>query len=447
VSARDPGLRRTLVHITMGGFAFALRWLTPLQAAGFAAAAVAFNRFVLPRVTSRSLERPGERPGFASGIVLYPLAVLALILVFWNRIHVAAAAWGLLAFGDGMASAVGRSVGGPRLPWNPAKTWSGFAAFVLFGGTASIFLFLWTRPGAVPDPALYAAGGLVAALAAALAESAPGRGDDNVLVPLVGGSLLFATTLLEPALLAAARPGIVRNAALGLGVNLVLAAIAWAAGGVRRSGVIAGVVLGTALYAFGGLAAFTLLLAFFVLGTAATKVGFARKAQLEVAQAQGGRRGAGEALANVGAGVVFALLALATPYSSLFEIALVAAFATAAADTVSSEIGQALGRRHVLATTFRPVPVGTGGAVSIEGTAAGIAASAVVAGVGLAFGLIQPSGALVVIAAALAGNYFESVLGASLERRLGLSNDAVNFANTVAGGLTGLLLARLLGAR
>jgi uncharacterized protein (TIGR00297 family) len=214
---------------------------------------------------------------------------------------------------------------------------------------------------------------------------------------------------------------------------------------VRRSGVIAGIALGTALYAFGGLAAFTMLLTFFVLGTFATRLGYARKAALGLAQARGGRRGATEALANVSAGAIFAFLALATPHAALFEIALVAAFATAASDTVSSEIGQAFGRRHLLATTFRPVAAGTGGAVSLEGTLAGVAASVVVAGAGLAAGLLDRSGMLVVIVAAFLGNYFESVLGATLEGRLGLSNAAVNFANTVAGGLAGLGLAYLSG--
>jgi len=429
----------------MGGFAFLLRWLTPLQAAALAATAVAFNLFVLPLVTKRGLERPGEARGLGSGIVLYPIAVLGLLLVFARSLHVAAAAWGLLAFGDGMATAAGKLVGGPTLPWNRAKTWSGLAAFVIFGGAASSFLFVWTRPDAVSDTRVFVVGGLIATIAAALAESVPSGINDNVLVPLVGATLFFATSAVDPACLDAAGGTMARNAAIGLAINLALAAAAWAAGGVRRSGVIAGILLGTALYAFGGFPGFAPLLTFFALGTAATKLGHARKAALSLAQEQGGRRGAVEALANVSAGTLFAFLALATPHAALFAIALAAAFATAAADTVSSEIGQAFGRRHLLATTFRPVPVGTDGAVSLEGTLAGIAASALVALTAVAVGLVDRSGALVVVLAACAGNYFESVLGATLEHRLGLSNAAVNFANTVAGGLAGLFLARAFG--
>ena len=59
-----------------------------------------------------------------------------------------------------------------------------------------------------------------------------------------------------------------------------------------------------------------------------------------------------------------------------------------AADTASSEIGKAYGRRTFLITTLRPVPPGTEGAVSLEGTTAGAVAALLVALVGAAGGLV-----------------------------------------------------------
>ena len=80
-------LTRKAVHISMGGCAFALRWLTPLQAAGCAAIALAFNLLLLHRLTGRALLRDGERSsGFSWGIALYPGVVLGLILVFHQRL-------------------------------------------------------------------------------------------------------------------------------------------------------------------------------------------------------------------------------------------------------------------------------------------------------------------------------------------------------------------------
>jgi uncharacterized protein (TIGR00297 family) len=213
---------------------------------------------------------------------------------------------------------------------------------------------------------------------------------------------------------------------------------------VTVSGAVWGTVLGTLLYALAGWRGFLLLLVFFVLGTLVTKVGYARKAALGIAQERGGRRGARHAFANAGAGVLFAALAIATPLHPAFTLALVAAFATALADTTGSEIGQAYGRTPYLITTFRRVPPGTDGAVSLEGTLAGILASAVLAGIASGVGLVTPGGAALVVLAAFAGTTFESYLGAMARGGPPADNEVVNFLNTLAGGLVGLGLLALL---
>lgn len=461
MSATRTELIRKGVHVSMGAFALLLRWLTPVEAALCAAAALAFNLFVLHRLTRRGLLRDGERErGYSPGIALYPAAVLALILVFHERLELAAAAWALIAFGDGMATVAGTLLRGPRLPWNPGKSWAGFVAFVLWGGASSAFLLRWVQQGALRGEGVTWIGGsflgagegevfllaacFAAALGAAMAESLRTGIDDNILVPLVGGTLLWTATLVEPGRLIDAAPSLASNFAWGVGVNALLAIGAYAARGVGISGAISGFLLGTTLYGFGGPRGFALLFVFFVLGTACTKVGYARKAALGIAQEKGGRRGAKNALANTTAGVVFAFLAVATPYPDLFAIAMVAAFATAASDTTASEIGQAFGRTHVLVTTFRRVPAGTDGAVSIEGTAAGIAASAVLAGAAWASGLVGAAGFAIVVVAAFVGSTLESYLGATFERMAVVDNEVVNFANTVAGGLAALGLAALV---
>jgi len=459
LSAIRGELIRKAVHVSMGGFALLLRWLTPWQAMICAAVALVFNVAVLHRLTRRSLLRENEREaGFSLGIALYPAAVLALLVVFRNRLELAAATWGLIAFGDGMASVVGVTARGPKLPWNPGKTWSGFLAFVGWGTVASAFLIRWVQIGALESPVTWIgpsflevgahgpffasniliAGCFAATLLAAFAESLPTGVDDNILVPLVGGTALYLATLVDPELLVAARPTIVQQALIGGGINLALAVAAFAAKGVGLSGALSGWCLGTALYAFGGWRAFLLLFVFFVLGTACTKIGYAKKAALGIAQERGGRRGAKNAFANTTAGVIFAFLAIATPWPALFTVALCAAFATAAADTVSSEIGQAFGRTPYLITSFRRVPPGTDGAVSLEGTLAGIGASAVVALTACGTGLISLAAAGIVVTAAFVGTTLESYLGATLERMKTVDNEVVNFANTVAGGLAAM---------
>jgi uncharacterized protein (TIGR00297 family) len=124
-----------------------------------------------------------------------------------------------------------------------------------------------------------------------------------------------------------------------------------------------------------------------------------------------------------------------TGHPVLFALAFAGAFATAASDTASSEIGQLLGRRTYLVTTFRPVPRGTEGAVSLEGTLAGVFASLVIAALGAGLGLFSWKGVPVVAFAAFVGTTFESVVGAALEKRQLLDNEALNFLNTLVGAL------------
>jgi dolichol kinase len=120
----------------MGGLALLLRYLSSWQAIILASGAVAFNVYALPRLAG-TLYRPGEiRRRLTSGIVLYPVAVLFLLVAFADRPDVAAAAWGVLAFGDGMATLVGRRVRSAPIPWNREKSIAGSVAFILFGGSA-----------------------------------------------------------------------------------------------------------------------------------------------------------------------------------------------------------------------------------------------------------------------------------------------------------------------
>src|SRR5712691_7987734 len=144
-------LARKLVHVGCVGFAFLLRYMSAGQAAAMAAAACLFNWQVLPRVGGKGLWRGADHAkGYPIGILLYPLSVLGLVLWFRSSLWIAAALWGVLAVGDGMASLVGQTVGGPRLPWNERKGWAGLVAFVLFGTLAAAVLIAWTAR--LPSP-------------------------------------------------------------------------------------------------------------------------------------------------------------------------------------------------------------------------------------------------------------------------------------------------------
>ena len=188
------------------------------------------------------------------------------------------------------------------------------------------------------------------------------------------------------------------------------------------------------------------MIAFFVLGTAATKLGYRTKAARGIAQEKGGARGWRHAWANGGVPAFLAVLAGMAPpgLRDLLALAYAAAVATAAADTCSSEVGKAYGRRTFLITSLRPVPPGTEGAVSLEGTLGGLLGALAVGATGVLTGLFGWPAALLVAVAGLLGSLAESVLGTVAERRGWMDNNLLNAANTAIGALFAILILRLL---
>ncbi len=218
--------RRQSLHVTMASFALLLRVLTWWQAALCAVAAFLFNLLVLPRIGGAALNRPGDAArGYPLGILFYPLSVLLLILAFPRRLDIVAAAWGILAFGDGAATIVGTRFRSRALPWNPDKSVGGSLAFVVAGGLAGAGLCLWTRPAISPLPPLAFALGApaLAAVAAAGVESMRIRLDDNISVPIAAAIVLGGLALVDGPSLAAARSWLPHALLLATLVNVPIA--------------------------------------------------------------------------------------------------------------------------------------------------------------------------------------------------------------------------------
>ena len=147
-------------------------------------------------------------------------------------------------------------------------------------------------------------------------------------------------------------------------------------------------------------------------------------------------------LANTGMAAACAVCYSAW-HAPLMLLGMAAALAVAAADTVSSECGQALKREARLITTFQTVPAGTDGGITLAGTAAGAVAALLVSVVEWRVGLLSPRWMWIVALAGVAGMVIDSVLGALFERRGWIGNDSVNFISTVvaavaAAGVAGM---------
>ena len=189
--------------------------------------------------------------------------------------------------------------------------------------------------------------------------------------------------------------------------------------------------------------------AVFVLAFAATRIGQGQKQRLGTAERTQGRSAA-QVAANLGVAALISspfarsslagsrLFAHAAPIPALLLTAGLAALAEAAADTVSSEVGQVFGGLPRMITTLRRVQPGCDGAISSLGVLAGISAAAVIAAAGT---LAMRRGVHIFVVSGTAGVFgflFDSLLGATVERRGWLNNDAVNFLSTASSAVFAL---------
>jgi uncharacterized protein (TIGR00297 family) len=181
------------------------------------------------------------------------------------------------------------------------------------------------------------------------------------------------------------------------------------------------------------------LLALFLLTFGATRYGRQRKEALGTAEAKRGRR-ASQVAANLGVAVLAGIPQVAEriggfPVERAMLTTMIAALAEATADTVSSELGQVFGGEPRMITTFRRVPRGTDGAVSWAGTISGCLGAAMVVTIAALVLPLRRADALIALAAAIAGLFVDSLLGAIPERRGWINNDAVNTLSTLAAAL------------
>jgi uncharacterized protein (TIGR00297 family) len=270
---------------------------------------------------------------------------------------------------------------------------------------------------------------------------------------------------------------------LGLVSSSFIGFVGYRQGALTVSGVVGAIVVGTLIVGFGGWAWGLLLVAFFASSSLLSLYRQADKGAVSGKFAKGQRRDLGQTLANGGLGV---LLALAYHLSShpIWLAAFVGAMATVNSDTWATEIGVLSRQSPRLVTTGQAVPPGTSGGVTRNGSLAalggglfiGWCALLFIAGERLALG--QPISSAMVWpllpiggVSGLAGAFFDSLLGASVQRiyycqvcnteteqavhRCGsrsyplrgwswLNNDMVNFISSGIGALVAAGLAAWL---
>lgn len=402
-----PGrMTRLSVHIAAGTLAALapLLFRSALWPSAAAGVAVAVNFLAYRRGMFRSLHVARPR---SAGTVWFPASALLLYLMAWDRPALITIPLLVMAFADAAGVVVGEGLKAPRrLPGRLAeKTWDGSVAVFAVTGLAVSLGWEAFRLGPTGSALLV---GLACAPIAAVVEATSRKGLDNLTLPLA-----VAFTLLIPLSAPAEAPwGLLSAEALA--AVTVVAAVRWRSlspGGAAGAFLLAAWLLG------GGGWAWTLpVLVFFILSSALSRMWTARRAEAMRRAEKGSRRDLAQVMAN--GGVPLAIFAgwMVTGGTDLLWPAFIGAVAAAAADTWGTEIGTAFRAEARLVTTWRVVPAGTSGGISLPGTAASAAGAMVI---GLA--------ALVVPVADAPGGWVAAVCG-------------------TVGGLAGALVDSLLGA-
>jgi uncharacterized protein (TIGR00297 family) len=202
---------------------------------------------------------------------------------------------------------------------------------------------------------------------------------------------------------------------------------------------LAGGVAATCIFIGAGYSGIVMLATFFISGSAATSWKMNVKQRLGFAERNKGRRKPGQVLANGSIAAIAGLLIwFYPPYKDFFIAMMAASLASAKADTLSSELGTVYGKKFYNIIAFKKDTRGLDGVISLEGTLIGFAGSAIIAVIySIGFGW-NKNFAIIIIAGTI-GNIADSVLGALLERKNYLSNNAVNFLNTLIAAAVALL--------
>ncbi len=202
-------------------------------------------------------------------------------------------------------------------------------------------------------------------------------------------------------------------------------------------------LLGTILWGALGWRGWLSVVFYFVLGSAVTKLGFKYKNDKGIAEARGGKRGPENVWGSAATG---ALLAMAFQFGlgtdQILLLGFASSFSAKLADTFGSEIGKRWGSKAFLITTFRAVPAGTDGAISLEGTIASAFGSLLMSYIMYLMGILTWGMPVVVVfSVGFVATLFESFIGAILQNRISwLNNEMINFLQTAFAAILGMVI-------
>jgi uncharacterized protein (TIGR00297 family) len=285
---------------------------------------------------------------FSYGIALFPISLGGLLVLGVSASWIATAAW-VLALSDASAGLVGRTWGAPKLNFlSESKSYQGACAFF---ATASIVM-------AVRFPDLHLGWWLLLSLIPTLTELFSWRGSDNFFLPI------FTVGWIQLVLQSPYLGSWIGMLAGGILV-LLLAWFVRSRNWLDQTGSLAALWIAAILWMSGGWKALSAPVFLLVVGSVTGKLIRPNHASE--------KRTAQQVFSN---GLIGVVLYMLYGITGEFHWLLLAwsSFAISVCDTISSEVGIAVGGRTYNALTLRKMAPGLSGGISLAGTAGGLAA-------------------------------------------------------------------------
>jgi uncharacterized protein (TIGR00297 family) len=201
----------------------------------------------------------------------------------------------------------------------------------------------------------------------------------------------------------------------GFLLAIVIASLAYRARSLSKDGALVAIFLGTIIFGIGGIPWAALLLTFFFTSSALSRAFKKRKHGLNEKYSKSDQRDAGQVFGNGGLAAVFVIFHHFYPESNIGWVGFAASLAAVNADTWATELGVLNPSPPRMITDLRKrVEKGTSGGISIVGTLASLAGSALIAALASLFTTNWSLFPLVTFAG-LAGSLFDSLLGATVQ--------------------------------
>ena len=212
---------------------------------------------------------------------------------------------------------------------------------------------------------------------------------------------------------------------------------------LTKKGWIHAGVLGTLLWGTIGWNGWLSVCIYLLLGTLVTKIGFKNKVSRGIAEARGGQRGPENVWGSAATGCSLALCSCIWPEHLIaLMVGFASSFTAKLSDTFSSEIGKRFGKRTFLITTLKAVAPGTEGAISIEGSLAGLLGSLIMTIVMIKLSIVSGlSVAFIVLLSGYLATILESFIGAALQNKIEwMTNELVNSIQTSIAAIISIFL-------